>query len=77
VHQSDAGEGLTGTVVTAAFQGSVIRVKVRLDRTDTLIDADAPADSISQPNAGDRVTVTVVAQRAFIEAPKVAATVAV
>ena len=65
-----ADGGLPGTVVTAAFQGSTIRVKVRLDRTDTLVDADAAADSIAHPNAGDRVTVRVTAQRAFVEAAR-------
>jgi putative spermidine/putrescine transport system ATP-binding protein len=62
----DAG-GLNGTVVTAAFQGSMIRASVRLDRTDTLAAVDVPTDSTIQPNPGDRVSVHVVAQRAFVE----------
>lgn len=71
----NGNEGLAGTVVTAAFQGSTIRVKVRLDSTDTLVDADAAADSIIQPNPGDRVTVKIVAQRAFVESAKEPASV--
>ena len=59
--------GFPGTVVTAAFQGAVVRVKVRLDGNDALVSVDAPVDSIEHPNQGDRVRVQVAAHRAFIE----------
>ena len=61
------GSGFVGTVVTAAFQGSVVRVKVRLDDTDALVNVDAPVDSIQMPNQGDRVRIKVEAMRAFVE----------
>jgi putative spermidine/putrescine transport system ATP-binding protein len=65
----DGGSGFVGTVVTAAFQGSVVRVKVRLDDTDALVNVDAPVDSIEMPNQGDRVRIKVEAKRAFVETP--------
>ena len=54
-------------MVTAAFQGSVVRVKVRLDDTDALVNVDAPVDSLEMPNQGDRVRIKVEAKRAFVE----------
>jgi putative spermidine/putrescine transport system ATP-binding protein len=66
------GSGFAGTVVTAAFQGADVRVKVRLDDNDALVNVDAPVDSIEMPNQGDRVRVTVEARRAFIEMPAIA-----
>jgi putative spermidine/putrescine transport system ATP-binding protein len=63
----DGGSGFSGTVVTAAFQGSDVRVKVRLDDTDALVNIDAPVDSINMPSQGDRMRVKVEARRAFVE----------
>ena len=63
----EGGSGFVGTVVTAAFQGSVVRVKVRLDDTDALVNVDAPVDSLEMPNQGDRVRIKVEAKRAFVE----------
>jgi putative spermidine/putrescine transport system ATP-binding protein len=74
VPQGDGGSGFSGTVVTAAFQGSDVRVKVRLDDNDTLVNVDAPVDSIEMPNQGDRVRVKVEARRAFVETLTPAAT---
>ena len=42
-------------------------MKVRLDENDTLVNVDAPVDSIDMPNQGDRVRVKVEARRAFVE----------
>ena len=65
----DEVDGFLATVVTAVFQGSIVRVKVRLDDTDSLVNVDAPVDSIDMPNQGDRVRIKVEAKRAFIETP--------
>jgi putative spermidine/putrescine transport system ATP-binding protein len=65
----EGGSGFSGTVVTAAFQGAAVRVKIRLDDNDNLVHVDAPVDSIEMPNQGDRVRVKVEARRAFVETP--------